>query len=150
MKVITAPKIPIEKVSQRLEQAEIAKEGEILLLIKRVGYADPTYAEGRSRLRVPWRHKGELIFTTKEVIFLGKKAYFRIPIAAIHTIQPFTVRIGVAGSVQVCELTYGQPQESVVFIGYEINYVAYALKGPSLRLIEILREWHAAYSTISY
>ncbi len=132
------------ELTTELTTQEIIPEGTILMVFEQVGYSDPTYAVKRIR-KWPWRERGKMLLTEKELIFLGKKAKFVIPLSEIKSIQPFTARGGLR-ELKVCEIVYGSSKKSVILYG-NVNF-RWASDPPtevelkSMRLMEAIQKWY--------
>ncbi len=136
------------EITNQLKIHGIFPNGEIVMVFENVGYSDPAYVRKRFR-KWPWREKGKIILTEKQLIFLGKKEKFVIPLSEIHSIQPFPARGGIR-TFKVCEIKYDSPKVSIIFIGNVSFWVSdppTTLELKSMRLMETLQKW---YNTWNY
>lgn len=139
----------IQKVelTNELKTGGIFPEGEIVMVFEKVGYSDSAYARKPFR-KWPWRERGKIVLTEKELIFFGKKAKFIIPLSEIHSIQPFIGRGGIR-TFKVCEIISGSPKASVIFYG-DVNFWASdpptELELKSMRLMETIQKWYDLWS----
>lgn len=143
LEIIEFGEIQEEKITQELKNAGIIPTGEVQMIIKRVGYSDPVYARKIFRAW-PWRAKGQIFLTNAELIFLSvkkKKINFSVPISEISAIQLFTARSG-ASDYLWCEVLYGNPKVSAVFMTHFISHDAYNMK-----LLETLQDWYDTWTS---
>ena len=131
-----------EEITRELKNGGIDYTGHIQMIINKVGYSDPVYA--RKVIRGwPWRAKGRIVLTDKELIFLSvkkKMINFSIPLSEISAIQLFPARSG-ALSYKWCEIIYGNPKISAVFMTYFASYDIFNIK-----LQETLQKWYETSS----
>jgi len=139
--IVGYPEMQEEEIMRELKNTGIYHTGQIQMIINKVGYSDPVYA--RKVIRGwPWRAKGRIILTDKELIFLSvkkKKINFSISLSEIGAIQPFPARSG-ALSYKWCEIVYGNPKISAVFMTRFVSYDIYNMK-----LLETLQEWYETW-----
>jgi len=136
-----------DKINQELQNVEINPIGKIVMIIEKVGYADPTYATKPYRLRY-WREKGKIILTDKELIFLGKKINFSILLSEIETIQPFVSKSGTR-TFNIFEIIYNNEQQkaSAVFMGLlrsAFDFLA-EIELKSSKLMELIQKWYDSW-----
>ena len=140
--IVGYSEIQEKEITRELKTAEIDNSGHIQMIINKVGYSDPVYA--RKVIRGwPWRARGRIFLTDKELIFLSvnkKKINFLIPLSEISAIQLFPARSG-ALSYKWCEIIYGNPKISAVFMTYFASYDIYNIK-----LQETLQKWYETSS----
>lgn len=139
--IIGYPEMQDEEIMSELKNTGIYPTGQIQMIINKVGYSDPVYA--RKVIRGwPWKAKGRIILTDKELIFLSvkkKKINFSIPLSEIGAIQPFSARSG-ALSYKWCEILYGNQKISAVFMTRFVSYDIYNMK-----LLETLQKWYETW-----
>ncbi len=137
----------MKEMEQVLNKSQLHAEGTIQSVLNDVGYSDPIYARKPIR-KYPWREKGILILTDKELIFLGKEIQFSISISEINTIRPFITKGGIR-TFKVCEVNHGLQEEGAIFMGV-IGYFAFdppsELELKSMKLMEYLKKWHDTWS----
>ena len=137
-------------LNEELINVGIVPSGQILKVIEKMAYSDPKYA--RKRIRAwPWRAKGRIVLTSKELIFLSvkkKKTYFSIPIGNFYSIQYFVARGG-SRTFKVCEIVYDDPdvdqKASVLFmgtIGFGTFDMPSEIELKSMKLMETLQKWY--------
>lgn len=155
--VVKTQKIPHEffepteiqraELINELKTQGIIPEGVILMVFEKVGYSDPTYALKRIR-KWPWRERGKMMLTEKELIFLGEKSNYVIPLSEFNSIQPFIGRGGIR-NFKVCEIIYDSPKKSVIIYG---NVSFWTSDPPtevelkSMRLMETIQKWYNVWS----
>ncbi|MFX1451988.1 MAG: hypothetical protein ACFFCM_14180 [Promethearchaeota archaeon] len=132
-----------ENIHQKIKDLGINLEGEILKIVDKVGYSDPAYARKRIR-KWPWREKGKIVLTDKELIFLGEEINIIIPLSKINVIQPFIARGGIR-TFKVCEISYSEQNRQAIFMGV-IGFSAFdppsELELKSMRLLDYLKKWY--------
>ncbi len=151
--VVERSEIQEKELHEELINVGIVLSGELLKIIERIAYCDPVYARKRFR-KWPWRAKGRIVLTSKELIFLSvkkKKTYFSIPISAIHAIQYFVARGG-SRTFKVCEIVYRETEEdqkgSVLFmgtIGFSTFDYPSEIELKSMKLMETLEKWYETW-----
>lgn len=151
--VVESAEIDESKLNEELINVGIVPNGRVLTVIEKVAYSDPVYARKRFRAW-PWRAKGRIVLTSRELIFLSvkkKKTYFSIPISAIHSIQYFVARGG-SRTFKVCAIVYRIPEEeqkgSVLFmgtIGFSTFDYPSEIELKSMKLMETLEKWHETW-----
>ena len=71
------------------------------------------------------RNEWQKVLTDNELVFLGKKINFLIPISEINVIQPFVAKGGTR-TYQVCDINYNEQNNHVILMGV-IGLFAYPL-----------------------
>ena len=145
--IIEGAEIQEETLTQELKQVGIVPNGQVLMIIEKLGYSDPLYAR-KSIRKWPWRDKGKVVLTDKELIFLGKRDHFFISLSDILAIQPFTARGGIR-TFQVCEIVYGDFKDSVVFmgtIGFRTFDMPSEIELKSMKLMKTFQKWYDSWS----
>ncbi|MHA1265863.1 MAG: hypothetical protein ACTSRS_11575 [Candidatus Helarchaeota archaeon] len=151
--IITSSELQNTNCMEEMFDVGIVPKGVILQIIDKVAYSDPAYARKRFRAW-PWRAKGKIILTDKELVFISvkkKKINFLIPISAIHSFREFVARGG-SRKFKVCELVHIDPetaqQESVLFmgtIGFGTFDMPSEIELKSMYLLEHLQKWYKFY-----
>lgn len=154
LKIVKIKRVPHEFFEpNETQQAELTTElatqgiipdGAILMVFEQVGYSDPAYAVKRIR-KYPWRERGKMLLTEKELIFLGKNAKFVIPSYDIISIQPFTAYGGIR-ELKVCEIIYGSSKKSVILYGkvsfWWTSDPPTEVELKSMQLMESIQKWY--------
>ncbi|NVM29301.1 MAG: hypothetical protein HWN65_10720 [Candidatus Helarchaeota archaeon] len=151
--IIESSEIQKGELYEELRVVNIVPKGEILKVIEKVAYSDPVYAQKRWR-SWPWKAKGKILLTSKELIFLSvkkKKIYFSVPIDLIESIQPYVSRRG-SRTFKVCEIIYNNPHDdeksSGLFMGTKsfrrFDFTS-GIEMESMQLMETLKKWHETW-----
>ncbi len=148
--IVESSEIQEGELNEELMNAGVMPSGQILQVIRKVAYSDPMYA--RKPVRAwPWRAKGKIVLTTKELIFVSvkkKKTYFSIPISNFKSIQYFVARGG-SRRFKVCEIVYQNPdeeqRESALFmgtIGFSTFDMPSEIELKSMKLMDAIQKWY--------
>ena len=148
--IVDSSEIQEGEINEELMNVGIVPSGQIIEIIEKVAYCDPVYARKRFRAW-PWRAKGKIIVTNKELIFVSvkkKKINFSILISEIYAIQPFVARGG-SRSFKVCEIIYkdqfDNEKVSALFMG-RIGFSTFdypsEIELKSMKLMEKLQKWY--------
>ncbi|MHA1379420.1 MAG: hypothetical protein ACTSRG_13680 [Candidatus Helarchaeota archaeon] len=129
-------------IAQELMKQNISPRGEILAVLEKAAYSDPEYARKPIR-KWPWREKGKLIFTKKELIFIGRRKKLIISLSEINAIKNFTA-IGGVRAFNVCEINYGILNTQFLLMiapGLASFDILSKIDSTSIKLMEYLQNW---------